>query len=286
MNKHGFLVATAALVAGVALATSGCEKDPDMNSRLVNGGMGGSTSTGSGGSSGNNDGGGGSSPSGIVGSPIATFDTTVEGFILDNYHDKAPKVNLGDPMSGLNVTPTIAWDGSDGNPMPGSLKVMAPYSDANQYVLAQRDYGTSNPQNWLGKTLHVRIKVTDGTFKGGAQVFVKTGTAFVFGGTYTNLAMTKNWQEVTLSLATAMSPMTHDPGFDPTQVIQFGVELNTGSAGTGSTPVTFNIDSFSVDPPFPPPADSGVDTRTTPTDSGSGGAPGGDAAIDLGLNID
>src|SRR5262249_52548720 len=147
----------------------------------------GSNGTGSGGSIGTGSGGaGGSGPSNMIrGTAVAAFDTTIEGFVLDNYHDTPPKVNLGDPASG--VSPVLAWDGAEGNPMPGSLQVMAPYSGANQYVLAQKDFGTGNPQNWMGRTLRVRIKVTSGMFKGGAQVFVKTGSAFSFGGQYTNL---------------------------------------------------------------------------------------------------
>src|SRR5262249_6180140 len=153
------------------------------------------------------------------------------------------------------ATPTLSWDSAVGNPMPGSLQVMAPYSGPNQYVLVQKDYGTSNPQNWMGRKLHVRIRVTDGAFKGGAQVLIKTGAAFGSGGTYMTLAMNNNWQEVILDLTSPMSKGTSGT-YDPSQVVQFGVELNTGSAGTGSTPVTFNVDSFSVDPPLPGSGDA------------------------------
>jgi hypothetical protein len=41
------------------------------------------------------------------------------------------------------------------------------------------------------------------------------------------------------------------------QVVAFGLQANSGSAGAGSTPVTFNIDSFWIDPPLPP-ADAGA----------------------------
>ena len=56
-------------------------------------------------------------------------------------------------------------------------------------------------------------------------------------------------------------------GYDPTKVVVFGVQLNTGSMGAGSTPVTFNIDSFSIDPP--------ITGTTGAAGSGGGGAGGG-----------
>jgi hypothetical protein len=272
MNKHALLLGTASLLAGLAAATTGCQQDPDKPSRYVQtGAAGSSATTGAGGTAGSNGtGAGGSNGMGpIVGSAVAAFDTTTEGFALDNYHDTLPKVNLGDPMSGLGVTPTLTWDGTQGSPTPGSLQVMAPYSGANQYVLAQRDFGTANPQNWMGKTIHVRIKVTSGMFKGGAQVFVKTGTKFSFGGQYTNLAMNSNWQEVTLVIG---SPMSYGDknSYDPSQVVQYGVELNSGDSGAGSGPVTFNIDSFSVDPPFPPSSSDAGGDAPAATDAGGG----------------
>jgi hypothetical protein len=67
-------------------------------------------------------------------------------------------------------------------------------------------------------------------------------------------------------------------GYDPTKVVVFGVQLNTGSMGAGATPVTFNIDSFSIDPP--------IAGTTGAAGSGGGGAGGttgaggsGDASV-------
>jgi hypothetical protein len=274
MHKHGFLFGTAALLAGMTLASMGCGSDPNKPSRVFTGG-GGSSSTGNGGSNGT-DGGGGSMSGAIVGTPVATFDTTDEGFMLDPYPDPN-QTNLADPAHG--ASPTLMFDGANGNPTPGSLVVMAPYSGANQYVLAQKNFGTTNSQNWMGRTLHVRIRATTGTFKGGAQVFVKTGAAFSFGGTYTNFAPnSNNWQEFTLNIGTPVT-FGNKNTYDPTQVVEFGVELNTSGAGAGSTPVTFNIDSFSVDPPLPGSGDAGSDTGKAP-EAGAGG----DAATDLSLD--
>jgi hypothetical protein len=263
MKTHLCLVATAVL----ALASAACEKDPNMNSQIFAGSAGTSGGTGTGGTAGSG------SPPGtgpIAGTPVATFDTGLEGFAFDNFHD-TNQLNLSDPASG--VTPMLAFDNTNGSPTPGSAQVMAPYSGANQYVLIQKDYGSSNLQDWTGQTLHVRIKVTSGSFKGGAQVFVKTGSAFQFAGTYTNLAANSNWQEVTLNLTSPMS-MGSSGMYNTAQIVEFGVELNSGSAGAGSGPVTFNVDSFSLSPGLPMTgSDAGSDAKAGA--GGSGGGAGG-----------
>src|SRR5262249_3764354 len=194
------------------------------------------------------------------GSPFALFDSSAEGFQLNNYHDTSNK-NLGDPASG--ASPTLMFDSSTGNPNPGCLKVVAPYTGSNQYVDIQKSM-TMTPQNWTGGTLHVRIKVVDGTYPGGAQVYVITvPNSYVFGGTFTNVAKNNNWQEFTVNID---NPMTANSGYDPSQVIIVGVQLNTGSAGGSATTVTFNIDSFSID---------GITSTTGTAGAGGGGAGGG-----------
>jgi hypothetical protein len=237
MKKQIFLVLATAMAAGGCLGS-----DPNANSQYYGDAAPPTTGTagsgpGSGGSSGNVTG-----P--IKGSPYALFNTTTEAFLLNVYHDTAAK-NLGDPASG--ATPALMFDGSTGSPDPGCLKVVAPYTGANQYVDIQKSM-TTTPQDWTGKTLHVRIKVVEGSYPGGAQVYAITvPNQYVFGGTFTNVAKNNNWQEFTVNLD---SPMTANTGYDPAQVIIVGVQLNTGSAGGSASTVTFNIDSFSIDPPL------------------------------------
>ena len=68
---------------------------------------------------------------------------------------------------------------------------------------------------------------------GGAQVFAKTTSAYIYGATYTNFSGS-GWKDFVLDLA---MPMTFNAGFDPGQGISYGVQLNTGSSvdesGTG-----------------------------------------------------
>ena len=141
---------------------------------------------------------------------------------------------------------------------------MAPFSGANQYIDFQNTsmFGTKNPQNWMGGTLHVRVKVDGGSFVGVAQPYVDTGTGYVFGGQSNNYGKGNDWQEFTVNVSKPTNPTTQNAGYNPTQVIAFGIQINSGSAGGSQGPVTFHIDSFSI---------AGI----APPSSGSGGAGGG-----------
>jgi len=232
MKKQIFLALAMAVAAGGCLGS-----DPNMNSQRYSDTP--PTPAGTAGS-----GGGGSVTGPIKGSPYALFNSSTEGFQLNVYHDTG-NTNLGDPASG--ASPTLSFDNLNGNPDPGCIEVVAPYTGPNQYVDIQKSM-TTTPQDWTGKTLHVRIKVVEGKYPGGAQVYAITvPNQYVFGGTFTNVASNNNWQEFTVNLD---NPMTQNSGYDPAQVIIVGVQLNTGSAGASATTVRFNIDSFSIDPPF------------------------------------
>jgi hypothetical protein len=266
MKKQSFLL-LAASFGGLAMASAGClwGSDPNKNSQLLPG-VDGSVGTGSGGTSGGSGGTSGGTPAmgAIVGSPLATFDSTTDGFVLNSYHDTGSK-NLGDPNSGASPAPTLMLDAADGNPSAGSLVVTAPFSGANQYVDIQNTskFGTASPKNLTGGKMHVRIRVdAGGSFGGIAEPYVITTAGFVFGGTSTNFAKNNNWQEFVVNLD---SPGHPDSGYDASKVVIFGVQLSSGSAGGSQGPVTFHVDSFSVE---------GVVLGT----GGTGGGGGSDAA--------
>ena len=85
----------------------------------------------------------------------------------------------------------------------------------------RESFGTGNPQDWSGKTIHVRIRSSEGTFKGGAQVYAITTGSFIFGGKFTNFAPNNDWQEFTMDVS---APTTDDgaspsSGYDPAKVV-------------------------------------------------------------------
>jgi hypothetical protein len=109
----------------------------------------------------------------------------------------------------------------------------------------------------------MRIKCDEGTFGGVAEPYAITTSLYKFGGTSTTFSKNSNWQEFTVNLTTPGKP---DPGYDPTQVVIFGVQLSSGGAGAAQGPVTFHIDSVSITGLAAPPA---PDAGTTSDASGN-----------------
>jgi hypothetical protein len=175
----------------------------------------------------------------IVGTPLATFDSDLQGFALNPFSE--PGSNLA------NVTPpaTLTWIATDGSPDPGCLKVTAPYSASGQWV----DVETLVPTalDWSGKTLHVRIKLDpSSTFTGFARLYVKTGAGYAFYPlTYSAYPQNAGWQEFVLPLGAAGASPDDAAALDPTQIKAFGVDPETTSTSQG--PVTFYVDSFSLE---------------------------------------
>jgi hypothetical protein len=275
MNIQRFFLVPGLLLLGVSISAGGCllGSDPNKNSTLFGGGTTGSAGAGGpGGAAGTSGNYCNSGP--VPGTIIAGFDTNTESFALDTYHDTA-QINLNDIMAPANPPPALTFDATQGGPTAGSLSVTAPYSGANQYVDLQKTFGTASLQNWTGKTVHACIKVTQGTFKGGVQFYVKTGATYYFAGTYTTFPTGSGYQEFRLNVD---APMMIGPGtgtYDAAHVVSVGMQLNSSGAGLTQMPVTFSIDSFSITPPFPV-VDAGSDALPAVTDTGA--PSNGDAA--------
>ena len=155
-----------------------------------------------------------------------TFDTSPQGWELNKYVDTSRK-NLAEPASGS--APTLAWDGSTGNPTAGSLKATATFTDWKQFVDAM--INISPAKNIPGRVLRVRVKRVSGTFTGGAQIHANTGSSYRYAaGTWTTIA-SGQWIELTLDLDAAHAA---DSAFDPTMVVQVGVKFDTGGDGGSS----------------------------------------------------
>jgi hypothetical protein len=181
----------------------------------------------------------------IVGTAVETFDTESD-FGFNPYHDTL-QTNLGnqDSLDG-GAAPMLGLDSTEGSPSPGSLKVTVPFSGPNQYVDIQ-SYVFAVPQDWSGHSLHVRLKVDEGTtFRGVAQLYVDTGVSYVPADSNVNVGPGSQWQDIAIDLS---HPMTTDPSgrFNPKQVVLYGLQLNSGSSGEGATPATFHVDSFSLE---------------------------------------
>lgn len=239
-----------ALVVMVAALGCGGSKaaNPDATSGIETGGAGGAGGSGAGGASADaatdapagpvvlHDGG-----TALAGTPVETFDTGADSFVLDPYHDTV-ETNLGDPISrDGGAAPALGFDPDDGSPTAGSLKVTIPFTGPNQYVDIQSPVFVV-PQNWSGQTLHVRIKI-DGAFSGFAELFVDTGATYAVGETMlASAAVSGSWQDLPLDLDEPMT--TSSLLYTPKQVVLYGVEVHSGA--TSGAPVTVHVDSFTL----------------------------------------
>jgi hypothetical protein len=181
----------------------------------------------------------------VGGTPLDTFDTDLD-FGFEPYHDTAQR-NLADPaVIDAGTAPLLAIDPEQGSPSPGSLKIVVPYSGANQYVEVQ-SYVFVVQQDWSGHTLHARLKVDAGsTFHGVAQLYVNTGVSYIAASTAVTLASGAGWQEIAMDVDHPMTVANVDR-YSAKQVVLYGLQLNTGPTGAGAGPVTFHVDSFSLD---------------------------------------
>jgi hypothetical protein len=260
MKNQPLLLASA--VAGVlSFAAAGCilGSDANMNSMLY-GPQGGASGT-AGAAGGTGTGAGGANiDTTLIGTAVATFDTNIQSFAFSTYDEPT---NLAVHNNGM--APTLDWDGTQGSPSSpaGSLKVFAPYSGANQYVDIQSPtFPASMLRNWAGGKLHVRVQVDTGsTFAGQIEPYADTTSAFIFVGSSINAMMTAGWHDYVVPLDTAM---TRNAGYDNTQVVLFGVHIGSGGSGANQKPVTFHIDSFSIEGVAAPPTnDAAADTGTS-----------------------
>ncbi len=170
------------------------------------------------------------------------FNTTTEGFALNNFNGAGNLVNVegGTP-------PTLGFDGNVGNPNNGSLKVTATFTGYNQFVLSTLN--VSPGFNGKNKTIHawVMVDAVEGgaNFGGGAQLSVNAIGYVGAQGAYTGITPGQ-WKEITLDLGAAH---TANANFDDSQIIQLSVQFHSGGqpeGGTFGSPVNavFHIDTI------------------------------------------
>lgn len=164
-----------------------------------------------------------------------TFDKTTQGYALTT--------TITTPDGG--TVPALTWDGTVGDPTPGSLKITAEFTGYNQKLDAA--VNISPLLNLTGKVIHAKVRLDSGTVPAGyVQVHASSGTSYVFVNSAGSGLTAGSFIDVPLDLTAAH---TANANFDPTQVIQVGVQIGTGSGPEGGafptpTPLTFHIDSI------------------------------------------
>jgi hypothetical protein len=234
--------------AALILSVTGCGSSSG-GSATGTGGHG-----GAGGAGGAHDGGAGSGGAGghdaamdqtadtAAGMVNFTFTTDTEGFMIDNF---ASPTNLGSAVTDGGAGPTAAFDGSTGMPAPGSLLINATFTDYNQVLIVRQLYQSGLPLNLTGKILSAQIRFngpagTDGgaadggssgssTFVGLVHLYALStpDTVSYFAAEGPSITMTDhNWHALSFDMA---NPGFAAPGFQPTQIVQLGVQFATPS---------------------------------------------------------
>jgi len=171
--------------------------------------------------------------------PNATFDLNTQGFVASA---------AAHPDGG--GIPAVTFDSTMGNPTPGSIALTLPFDGYNQGYTIQQDVAPA--ADLSGKTIHAKImldKLDGGTPsfpRGYVELFVQSnGYKYASGPTKGLTAGV--WTDFTLNVSTPDFMVT---GYDPTQIIQVGIEFGVGSMlpdggvfGAETFP-TFHVDSI------------------------------------------
>jgi hypothetical protein len=247
-------------ILAIVLATGACGSNSGSGTGGTSGGgsggsahTGGSGGGGAAGSAGQAGGAGGSCT--LPGTTLATFNSDVEGF---SYNTDGSN-NLAGAGADGGTLATLAFSAAEGDPCPGSLQAMIPFSAPGQQVQIVKDFGQTSLQDWTGKTLHVRVKVasgfeTDPATPPGMQAYVTSyapvdggSPQYLFSGQYQNIQPGNGWNEYTYSMAGANYS---SPGFDISKIENFGVILQTpanltiDATAPAPTPAVVYVDSF------------------------------------------
>jgi len=187
------------------------------------------------------------------GGPIKTYSFTndVEGWVIQ-YASSAPNT----PLVDLSMT-HLTHNATEGHPDPGSLQVEIPFTNAGQYLgVAVVLATTAPPIDLRGRVVTAYVRILSGvqdptelaTIPAGVSVYAKSVPGFVYAAGRTNLNhVMGDWTPV---LFDPMNPSyedkTNDAGrFDPANVYELGLQLETGGTTTTATTGVIVIDTVS-----------------------------------------
>jgi len=148
----------------------------------------------------------------------------------------------------LPLAVVSAWDGAEGNPAAGSISLYVPFSGTGQQMVFADTFG-STPTDLTGKIATVNVRLYSGLNTSSAnlgyvRLIVKSGSGYVYASSapaYLD-SSAPAWVPVTLNFD---SPVVQNSGFLESQIVQFGVEIDTNTSGT-FVPAVLHIDHFVV----------------------------------------
>ena len=218
--------------AALILAAIGCSSSSNGNDASGGGGSkGGAAGTSAGtsaaGASGDTSAAGGSGGTSAAGggdgavTPALsyTFDSTVQGFALQTYVDTGTYKNLGALAADAAIPanyPTVSVNTTAGSPSPGSLQIVATFTDYQQYVEV---FIAPQTMDLTGKTIYAQVQATT-PFDGGAFIYADSGSSFLYGSGLGVGLPAGSWTPLTLDLASVTTA-----SFDPAHIVELGIHI-------------------------------------------------------------
>jgi hypothetical protein len=240
--------------AGVVSSNVGCGSDDAKTGTAGTSGTAGSSGGGSTGTGGS----GTTTPKLTYNFDTATASDSTS-WKLNDYVDATPAKNLGAYMNGdagltLADPPTMEWasDDSESSASSGSMKISVTFDSYGQYV--DPVINLPGVVDLSNRTLTMKVRLVSGTFmawsQGGVQFHFSTTSSYTYSaGTWVSSQelMGGGWKIMNIDSAIAV-PANAGAPWDPTMVIQVGVQITAGSAGDAGAPspgrLVFEIDTF------------------------------------------
>jgi hypothetical protein len=195
--------------------------------------------------------------------PVAIDPSPVDGTVLFAFTDAADVATVMPSTAGqagnLNAQMGLSWDGGQGDPDDGSLRIEAPFNAYNQQIDIQ--FPLPVPADLTGKIVYLRLELDAGfsqdpSAPGGLILYAQSGDDFAWGqAEWTNVEVSSQgkWREYSFEMAfpwrevTAAGVAGSALGFNPARVRHIGLILHTGGGGSSTllpTPAVFHLDSI------------------------------------------
>lgn len=152
------------------------------------------------------------------------FETALEGLVL-HAEGSTPNIGTGGGMEKLSAQSTLSFFMGDGNPRPGSAKLVIPFTKKDEQLDVAR--GFAPLEDLRGYEIAAKIKLTTVGQIGeclGAWVWVTEGMgSYAFArGELVPLELNV-WKELVINIDAPASRETDTQVLDPAKVNQFGI---------------------------------------------------------------
>jgi len=220
MKNFGTRSTIFAGLCGTTLMLAGIGCGSSSTTGTGTGGAAGTSSTGGGGNGGASGGAAGTAAVALA----YNFDSSTQGFKIQTYVDTSQYKNLGalgvDAAIPANY-PALSFNSTEGKPNPGSLQIVADFTDYQQYVEAL--VSESPAKDLSGLKIRANVQATT-AFYGGAYIYAKTGPQYIYGAATGMAVGAGTWTSLILDLSTVTATGI-DASFAPMMVEEIGVHF-------------------------------------------------------------